>query len=210
MRYDPKFTKEEIAENHKYFTERMALYKSLGQDFTGSREFILDKAGALKGSILEVGSGSGYMALTLAKAGYNFASIDNDMESLKKTALNLAYENLLPKVELRLMDGKSLSFKNGSFDNIFAINMFHHIDGVDDILSEMDRVLRQSGKIITSDFNRQGMDMIDAMHKKEGRVHTNFGVTEGHVYSYFSDLGYEINKHEDDYHWVIIAKKKNR
>ena len=208
MKYTPKLTKKEIEENHRHFAERMRLYKRLGLDFTNSRKFILKRTQPLRGKILEIGSGNGYTTLSLAKAGYKFTSIDNDKESLKRTALNLAYEKLLPSVEFYVMDGRKLSFNNGSFNNIILVNLFHHIDKVDNILSEIDRVLRIGGKIIMADFNKLGMKIIGSVHKKEGRTHEDSGVTKDYVHSYYKDLGYEIKDYNDKHHWVLIAEKK--
>ena len=208
MKYTPRFAKKEIKENHSYFNERIGLYKSLGLDFTNSREFIIKKSKPLRGNILEVGSGNGYTTLALAKAGYKFISIDNDREALKKSALNLAYDKLLSSVEFYLMDGKRLSFDNGSFRNIVIVNLFHHIDKIDDILSEADRVLCVDGKAVMADFNKKGMEMINSVHKKEGRIHEDFNVTKDYVHSYYKNLGYEIKDYNDKYHWLLIAEKK--
>ena len=208
MKYTPKLTKKEIEENHRHFTERIGLYKSLGFDFTNSRKFIMEKSKPLRGNILEIGSGNGYTTLALAKAGYKVISIDNDREALKRTALNLAYEKLLSNVEFYVMDGKSLSFDRGSFHNVIIVNLFHHIKKVEDILLETDKVLRVEGKLVMADFNKKGMEIINSVHKKEGCTHEDSGVTKDYVYSYYKDLGYEIKDYKDKYHWVLIAEKK--
>ncbi len=100
MRYLPELTESAQRENHKLFSERRTLYKQKGFDFAVSRAFILEKTGRLKGSILEVGSGSGDTAIALAKAGYELTAVDRDIVSLERSALNLACENLLSKVSL--------------------------------------------------------------------------------------------------------------
>ncbi|MBU1147434.1 MAG: class I SAM-dependent methyltransferase [Candidatus Omnitrophica bacterium] len=207
MRYKPTLTEEAIADNHKYFKERVTLYKDLGIDFSDIRSSILEKAGPLKGTILEIGSGSGHTTLALAKAGYKFISIDLDEDALRKTALNLAYERLFSKVDLYFMNGKSMEFRDGSFQNVIAVNLFHHIEGVDDMLSEIDRVLSRDGKAVLADFNKEGMKIINSVHHREGRVHEDSGTTKRHIYSYFSKLGYKITQPEDQYHWILIAEK---
>ena len=204
----PKLNRKEIEENHKHFSERVSLYKKRGLDFLGSREFILAKAAPLEEDILEIGSGNGYTTLCLAKAGYKFISVDKDKESLKIAALNLAYEDMLKKAKLYAMDGKSLSFANSSFKTIVAIGLFHHITGVNKMLSEIDRVLRPDGKALLVDFNKKGMEIIDSVHKEEGNVHEDSGVNKNYVYSYFHGLGYEIKSFEDRCHWFLIAEKK--
>ncbi len=208
MQYIPKLTPEEIEQNHKCFKQRISLYKEKGLDFVKSRGFILEKAGPLQGSILEIGTGTGYTTLILARAGYKFISIDKDKEALKIAALNLAYENALPCVKFYVMDGQSMSFANDSFKNVIVVSLFHHIDNVDGILSEIDRVLCINGKLILADFNRKGMEVVNSVHRQEGRTHQDSGVSRDYISSYLYKLGYEIRNYEEEYHWVLIAAKK--
>ena len=81
MRYTPRLGRKKIEENHRYFSERVLLYKKKGLDLVKSREFILRKAQPLPGSILELGTGAGHTTVALAKAGYDFVSIDKDKEA---------------------------------------------------------------------------------------------------------------------------------
>jgi ubiquinone/menaquinone biosynthesis C-methylase UbiE len=206
-KYSPKLTPQEIKENHKHLMERVSLYKKRGLDFEKSRQFMLKKAGQLKGDILEIGTGNGYTTISLAKAGYKFSSIDNDKGSLKTAALNLAYDGLLSNVKFYIMDGKSLDFKYGNFDNIVVVNLFHHIDGIDKMLSEIDRVLRKDGKLLLADFNKRGLQIIGDAHRKEGRIHQESGVTSSKVADYFHSLGYDTKNYNEKYHWLIVAQK---
>ena len=207
LEYMPKLSNEEVVENHKHFSERVSLYQKKGLDFVKSREFVLKKAHPLQDSILEIGTGTGYTTLALAKAGYKFASVDNDKEALKIAALNLVYVNVFSNVKFYIMDGKSMDFENRSFKNVVCVNLFHHIDKVNKMFSEIDRVLCVNGKAVLADFNKRGMEIVNAVHRKEGRVHKNSDVTKESVYSYFHGLGYEIKDYEDKYHWVLIGRK---
>jgi len=207
MQYDPKLFAKEIKENHKHFSERLSLYQKKGLDFAKSREFIFKKAHFLEGHILEIGAGTGYTTLALAKAGYKFVSIDNDKDALKIAALNLAYAKALSNVKFYIMDGKSMAFKNASFKSIICVNLFHHVDKVNKMLLEIDRILCANGKIILADFNKRGMEIVNAMHKKEGRVHENSNVRKKSVYSYFRAVGYEIKNYEDRCHWMLVGRK---
>ncbi len=207
LEYMPKLSNKEIVENHKHFSKRVSLYQKKGLDFAKNREFILKKADPLQDSILEMGTGTGHTTLALAKAGYKFASIDNDKEALKIAALNLAYVNVFSNVKFYIMDGKSMDFENRSFKNIVCVNLFHHIDKVNKMFSEIDRVLCANGKAVLADFNKRGLDLVNAVHKKEGRAHKNSDVTKDSVYSYFHGLGYEIKEYKDKCHWVLISRK---
>ena len=208
MEYIPKLTDKEIEENHKIFSERASLYKKKGLDFAEERKFILERVFPLEGNILEVGTGTGHTTLALAKAGYEFISIDKDIEALKTAALNLAYEKVLSRVRFYVMDGKSLTFADSSFKNIVVVNLFHHVSVVDKMLSEINRVLCNGGKAVLADFSRKGMEIIAAVHREEGRTHEHSGVTKDYVHSYFRNLGYKIQGYDGAYEWVLIAEKK--
>lgn len=207
MIYVPQLTDKEIQENQKRFSERANVYNKLGMDFLLLRRLFLEKAGLLEGNILEIGTGNGHTAIALREAGYKFKTIDINKESLKITALNLAYRGLLSGVEFYVMDGKQLAFEDASFQAVVVINLFHHVDEVDEMLSEIDRVLCARGKLIMADFNKEGLKIIDSVHKNEGRVHENSGVSKKYVYSYFNGLGYNITEFNDKYHWALIAEK---
>lgn len=207
MLYIPKLTDREIAENHKVYSERKALYEKKGLNSEKNRRIILKKAHPMKGSMLEIGTGTGHTVLSLAKAGYSFTSVDTDEKALKTAALNAAYEKVLSSVTFYRMDGKQLDFQDSSFNNVICVSLFHHIHGINRMLSETNRVLTPGGKAVLADFNEKGMAIINAVHAEEGRVHENSGVSADQVYSYFCKLGYGIEKHNDSCYWALIAEK---
>ena len=207
MRYIPKVTPESVRENHRHFMERVSIFKKRGFDFSRSLRFVLKKAEPLHGSILEIGTGKGHTMLALAKAGHKFTSIDKDKNTLKIAALNLAYAKLLSLVEFHTMDGKKLKFKNNSFNNIIAVSVFHHINSVEKMLIEIDRVLSKNGKIVFADFNSKGMAIVNSVHKHEGRVHECTDASKEKIFSYFHGLGYDMDRYNSKSHWVIIGKK---
>jgi 2-polyprenyl-3-methyl-5-hydroxy-6-metoxy-1,4-benzoquinol methylase len=208
MKYKPELLSESIEINNLNFRKRADVYRKMGFDFEASRRFILEAAGRLDGNILEIGSGSGHTTLALARAGHAVTVIDSDEEALKTTALNLAYEGLLPEVEMYVMDAADMIFSYGSFRNVIAVNMFHHVKEANKILSEIERVLSEDGKAVISDFNEEGMRVIDSVHKKEGRLHENSGAGKGHIFSYFKKLGYNIKESGDKYNWIMVCEKE--
>ena len=210
MRYIPKVTQKDVKENHKYFKERVSIFKEKGLDFSKSLRSVLKKAEPLCGSILEIGTGTGHTMLALAKEGYKFTSIDKDRKTLKIAALNLAYAKLLSSVEFHSMDGKNLKFECRSFNNVIAVSVFHHIEAVEKMLIEIDRVLKKNGKIVFADFNSKGMATVNSVHKHEGRVHECSDSTKEKISSYFHGLGYDIASYNSKSHWILIGKKVTR
>lgn len=206
-KYAPEFTDREIRDAHELFEERRNVYRKEGLDFLKSREFILEKAGSLNGNILEVGSGRGITALSLARAGYSFTSVDNDEEMLKIAALNLAHENLLENVTLYLMDAYSLEFDEESFDNVFMIEALHHMDDMEGLFSGINRVISPGAKLVLADFTKKGYSIIERVHEREGRAHGKSQLGRTEAQDWLSEQGFDLENYEDTCHWLIIAKK---
>ena len=70
----------EAIENHQRYLERKRLYQAYGFDIDKERKFAFNKSKPLYGDILEVGSGKGHFALTLAKEGYKFIRINEQLK----------------------------------------------------------------------------------------------------------------------------------
>jgi ubiquinone/menaquinone biosynthesis C-methylase UbiE len=207
MEFTPDISEEKIKNIYENFKGRILVYKKKGLDLIRSREFMLNKAEPLQEDILEIGAGSGYTTVALARAGYKFISIDKDKEALERTALKLAYENILANVRFYLMDGNSLEFRDASFGSIFVVNLFHHLNDADRMLSEIVRVLYNGGKAVLADFNKRGMEIVNLVHRQEGRIHQDSGIGRDLVYSYFKHLGFGIESYYEECHWLLIVNK---
>lgn len=207
MRYTPSLSPEAIEENHRHFSDRVMLFKKHGLDFAEGLKAVLRETGPLKGTILEIGTGKGHTALALAGQGYGITSVDKDRQALGMAALNLAYENLLSRVKLYVMDAGHMEFEDRSFDNVAAVHFFHHIYNEKRIFDEIDRVLSVKGKVVFVDFSKEGMDIVNSIHRSEGRVHEDSNTGGEGVGSYFEGLGYKIKHLNPRYFWVIIGEK---
>jgi ubiquinone/menaquinone biosynthesis C-methylase UbiE len=199
-------TTKEIVENHKRYLERIEIYRKRGLNTIESRRFILKVAGPLRDRILEVGVGRGYTTLALVKAGYKLIGIDIDREMIETASLNLAYEGLLSKTKFFMMNAESLAFKDSSFDTIIAVDVLHHLKEPKQILFEMNRVLKRSGKLILADLNERGRKIVDSVHKEEGRSHT-FSTNREYIYEVINSMGYKTRDYEDNCYWILVSEK---
>jgi len=195
----------EILENHKKYLERKALYKSFGYNIEQERDFILDKSHPVYGDILEAGTGKGYFALTLAKAGYSFITFDISETEQAFAKLNLKYFGLDNQVDFRIENGEHLSFKDASFDIIFSVNTLHHLVNPYEVIDEFIRVLSFEGKIIIADFTKEGLKIIDKIHAFEGRTHGAGKITLSDIENYLVNKGFRIQKHKSNFQEILIA-----
>ena len=156
-----------VLENHKIYEQRKKIFKSFGYDGQTERDLILEKAGLFKGKILEAGTGKGRFTLTLAQAGYSVMSIDISVKEQAIAKLNLQYFKVDGLVDLKIENAESLSFKDASFDIIFSVNTIHHLANPLKMVDELLRVIKPGGKIVLSDFSKQGMRVMDKIHLQE-------------------------------------------
>jgi len=198
----------QLEENHKKYLERIAFYRQFGYDLEKEREFILDKSMPISGKILEIGTGKGHFALALAKRGFSFTSIDVSEDEQTIAGLNIRYHGLEKQVIFRVEDAECPSFPDRSFDVIFSINVFHHLKNPQVVLNQMARLLRKAGKIVLSDFNRKGLETINACHAREGRVHDYFKHDLDEVKGYFLNKGFVVDECQSEVQRLVIAKEQ--
>ncbi|MBU0503059.1 MAG: class I SAM-dependent methyltransferase [Candidatus Omnitrophota bacterium] len=197
---------KEVLENHKRYLERKALYKRFGCDIDRERAFIIEKAQPIYGDILEAGTGKGHFALALAKEGYRFTTFDISEQEQKFARLNLKYFGLDYLVDFRIENGESLSFKDNSFDIVFSINTFHHLINPYKVLDELIRLLSFEGKLVLSDFTKEGMALMDKIHASEGRKHEVSKTTLVDIEPYLIKNGFKIDKASSKFQEVLIAQ----
>ncbi|MFA5088775.1 MAG: class I SAM-dependent methyltransferase [Candidatus Omnitrophota bacterium] len=199
---------KEVLENHKRYLERVAFYRGFGYDLEKERDFILDKSLPVSGKILEIGTGKGHFALALAKRGFQFTSIDISAEEQGVAKLNIRYLGLENHVVFKIENAERLSFPDQSFDTIFSINVFHHLEKPLAVLSEIIRLLRPTGQIILGEFNAKGLEIINACHTHEGKKHDYFKHRLAEAKEYFLAKGLAIKECESEVQSVLKAEYK--
>jgi len=197
----------EVLENHKRYLERKKLYQSYGFDIDKERKFVLDKAEPLFGDILEIGTGKGYFALILAGEGYKFTSVDVSMEEQSVARLNLRYFGLEDTVDFRIENAEHLSFEDKSFDVIFLINTIHHLEDPFKVMDELVRIVSFEGKIVLSDFTKDGFEILDKVHRSEGRIHETAKFSLSDIEEHLGHKGFKIDRYESKFQGMLTAYK---
>lgn len=187
---------------------RIKLFRRFGYDIPKARDYIVRKAGLTKGNILEIATGSGHMAIALAKRGIRCVSIDADKEALKKAYANLKALSLSRLVKLRHMDAGKLHFKDAAFDKIVSVNFIHHSKDPRKYIKEMVRIARQN--IVIADFNRRGFSIADKVHRSEGNRHEESAVSLRDIKGFLDRLGLEVKVHRDRCQTVLVATKRRK
>jgi len=96
--------------------------------------------------VLEIGPGSGYYSVAVAKRIPNGALtlLDIQQEMLDKSASKLKAAGV-SNFSTRQSDGKSLPFEDGTFDALFMVTVFGEIEQRESFLKEAARVLKDDG-----------------------------------------------------------------
>lgn len=189
----------------KQSRERLKLFKRHGYDIPKARRFILRKAGFAKGGILEVGTGTGHMAIALARRGLRLVSIDLDRKAQKTAKSRLKALGLNNLVTLKIMDAERLRFKDTAFDNVISVNFLHHAKAPAKCFKEMTRVAKN--KLVIADFNRKGERIAEKIHGLEGNTHPRSKLSSGSIAALLEKFGMAVTKHNDSCQYVLIATK---
>ncbi len=101
------------------------------------------------GKILDVGCGTGLIAIPLTKDGCEVHGIDNNDEMLARARLN-AGSALGTSMHLDNGDAEELAFADSSFDGVIANNVIFYVASPARMISEVRRVLKPSGVFAVS------------------------------------------------------------
>lgn len=194
--------KPEIA----HLLKRLAQLKKYGYDILQERNFALRKAGFKKGkSFLEVGTGRGYMALTLAQKGFEVTTIDSNRKIQRSARSIIKHYHLKKLVCFKIMNAEQLKFKNSSFDYVLAVNFIHHADNPIRCLREMARVAKE--RILIVDVNKRGAHILEKVHTREGHRHQRSKIRFSTIREFFHKAKMKVKTYRSRCQTIIIAEK---
>ncbi len=191
------------------YLERKALYKNTGYDVDTERAFILEKALPVSGEILEIGTGKGHFSIALAQAGYRFTTFDVSPVEQAFAKLNLEYLGLEGQVRFCIGDGEHFDFPDQSFDVIFSINTLHHLENAARVTDELNRILRPEGRLVVSDFTREGFKVVDRIHKMEGKSHARGKTSVSDLKLDLMRRGFVVYRYASRFQDVLIAQRRS-
>ena len=104
------------------------------------------------GDVLEVAPGPGYLAIELAKRGYEVAALD-----ISRTFVRIARENAAKSgvtVDVRHGNSSAMPFPDASFDFVVCMAAFKNFTDPVGAINEMHRVLRPGGQASIFDLRK--------------------------------------------------------
>ncbi len=117
--------------------------------FTETWKEILVNTFKKKARILDVGTGTGFLALLLAELGHEVVGID-----LSKGMIEVAKQKarkLGVNVEFELGDAENLPFSDNSFDAVICRHLLWTLPNPQKAIEEWSRVVKPEGKVVAID-----------------------------------------------------------
>ncbi|MBY7144890.1 methyltransferase domain-containing protein [Virgibacillus sp. NKC19-3] len=101
--------------------------------------------GDKKLDVLDVGCGTGFLSMLLAKQGHQVIGVDVASSMLEKARQKAKERG--HSIDFHMEDAESLSFKDASFDLVINRFLISNISNPNSALSEWKRVLKADGKL---------------------------------------------------------------
>lgn len=109
------------------------------------------------GRVLDIGTGSGRLAVELAKvkdSNFDIIALDISADMLEKARQNVRQNGVEDRVKFVLASASNLPFPDRSFDLVISYASLHHWIYPVPVLNEINRVARDKGTIIIRDNRR--------------------------------------------------------
>jgi len=97
-------------------------------------------------SILEIGCGSGWLCLELARRGLSPVGLDTGFQALALARLYARQQGL--DIDYIHADGGRLPFAEGSFDGFVGFQALHHIPNLLETAGHLRKILRRSARVV--------------------------------------------------------------
>ena len=152
--------------NVDYWTESLANMPQSFKDWFKEEKKYLQKIITPDAKVLDVGCGDGRSIFDIISITKNAVGIDHDEKAISSAKNNFSR---YPAVKFLKMDATNLSFDDGTFDFIICMGTFANFaEDKFEVLKEMKRVLKKSGKIIISVYSEDAFDERIKVYKASG------------------------------------------
>lgn len=110
--------------------------------------------------ILDAGCGSCAKSVLLAKRGFKVVGMDFSAEALALAPETLRRYGVEQRITLRQGDLTNIPFKDGEFSYAICWGVLMHVPDVERAMSELARVLKPGGVLVTSEANMYSLQAV--------------------------------------------------
>jgi ubiquinone/menaquinone biosynthesis C-methylase UbiE len=162
--------------------------------------------------ILDVGTGSGWLAIVTAKYfGYPVISIDNDQNYIFMARENAKKYGVEKMINFKKVDATSIPYPNDFFGTVIAYQTLHHTRYPFRVIEEMFRVCKRDGRVIISELNEEGFELFHGEYYEypEGfiRLYDKKVLNINKLREFLCSISSEISIKESEYTNLIDCVK---
>jgi ubiquinone/menaquinone biosynthesis C-methylase UbiE len=107
--------------------------------------------------VLEIGCGTGFMAIALARRGFKVEAVDHAPAMIELTQRHAREAGMDDQIHVAIEDVHGLTFKDQSFDLIVALGVIAWLRNLRKALAEISRVLTLGGYVVLSIGRAHGL-----------------------------------------------------
>lgn len=139
---------------HSYDTKTLIeRFESRERDAYQKPDEVMRYLGKLKGkTVVDIGAGSGYFSLRLARAGAKVIAADVDDRFLNFLRERVEKEGLSQQIEVRKFPYERPELRKHEVDMVLLVNTYHHIDERIAYFSLLREAMKPGGALIVIDF----------------------------------------------------------
>lgn len=153
------------------FVRRTRKYRDLGYDRHAAARFVAGLIRQAEGPALDIGTGKGLLAVSLAEHFPEVVSIDVSTEDTELAVLLAEESSVLARISFLTCDASRVPFPDSHFGCIAMMDVLHHLLEGAPVLKEVRRTLQPGGTLVVADFTLEGFDLIARVHREDGREH---------------------------------------
>jgi ubiquinone/menaquinone biosynthesis C-methylase UbiE len=208
---------EDTRKVHNYWQKRSA---SFGFDVSERkvlewRNRISSYLPTRKLKVLDVGTGTGFIACITAMLGHDVIGVDLCSNMIKKAIENA--ESLDLGIDFLCTDAGELPFEDGSFDVIISRNLLWALAAPEETLKQWRRLLKLEGMVVCFDgnhyyylFNEEDKHNRQLYEKINGSLHGRGDEKDSPMYKEMDDaaVNLPLSKYNRPYEWDNIVLPK--
>ena len=150
-------------------------------------------------AIMDIGAGTGYFSVKLAKHGANViaADVNDEFQTFLKKRIE---DNKIENITLRKIPFDSPDLKDNEVDMVLIVNSYHHIDNRAEYFAKVKKGLKNDGELVVIDFFKTDVPVGPP---------TNHKVSIDEVVAELKKAGYtsfEVNVDLLPYQFIVKAK----